>query len=219
MDDSGRGRFITFEGGEGAGKSTHAKRLAGYLEDLGMTVVRTREPGGSDGAEQIRSLLVEGEPGRWSPLTEVMLYAAARADHVARLIEPALVEGRWVISDRFTDSTLAYQGYGLGLDTEAVRKVNDLATGGLTPDMTILLDLPVEEGLARAAARDDDGPSDGREDRYERMDHAFHQRLRDGFLALAKAESDRIVIIDATQPVDDVAAAVAGAVKERFIRS
>jgi len=212
-----RGKLITFEGGEGAGKSTHAKRLAKFLEGRGLDVTRTREPGGSEGAEEIRRLLVEGAPGRWTPLTETFLYAAARADHVARLVEPALAAGRWVISDRFTDSTLAYQGYGHGLDAATIETVNALAAGGLMPDLTVLLDLPVDEGLARAGKRADDGPLAGREDRYERMDRAFHQRLRDGFRAIAAADTARCVVIDATRPVDDVAAAIAAAVTERLL--
>lgn len=217
MNALARGKLITFEGGEGAGKSTHAKRLAKFLEGRGLDVTRTREPGGSEGAEEIRRLLVEGAPGRWTPLTETFLYAAARADHVARLVEPALAAGRWVISDRFTDSTLAYQGYGHGLDAATIETVNALAAGGLMPDLTVLLDLPVDEGLARAGKRADDGPLAGREDRYERMDRAFHQRLRDGFRAIAAADTARCVVIDATRPVDDVAAAIAAAVTERLL--
>lgn len=216
MNAVARGKFITFEGGEGAGKSTHAKRLAAFLEGHGREVTRTREPGGSGGGEEIRKLVVEGAPGRWTPLTETFLYAAARADHVARLIEPALAAGRWVISDRFTDSTVAYQGYGQGQDVATIERINALATGGLKPDLTVLLDLPVDEGLARAGKRADDGPAAGREDRYERMDRSFHQRLRDGFLAIAAAEPTRCVVIDATRPVDDVAAAIAAAVAERL---
>lgn len=217
MNALARGKFITFEGGEGAGKSTHATRLAALLEARGIDVARTREPGGSEGAEDIRKILVEGAPGRWTPLTETFLYAAARADHVARLIEPALAAGRWVISDRFTDSTLAYQGYGLGLDRAMIELINALATGGLRPDLTVLLDLPVNEGLARAGKRADDGPAAGREDRYERMDQAFHQRLRDGFRAIAAAEAARCVVIDATRPVEDVAEDIAAAVTERLL--
>ena len=213
------GKFITFEGGEGAGKSTHAKRLATFLGARGIDVTRTREPGGSEGAEEIRKILVEGAPGRWTPLTETFLYAAARADHVARLIAPALAAGRWVISDRFTDSTLAYQGYGHGLDGATIERINVLATGGLTPDLTVLLDLPVEEGLARAGKRAQDGPPGSREDRYERMDRMFHQRLRDGFRAIAAAETARCLIIDATRPVDDVATEIATAVTERLLAS
>ncbi len=217
MNASERGKFITFEGGEGAGKSTHTKRLAAFLEGQGIAVTRTREPGGSDGAEQIRKLLVQGATGRWTPLAEVLLYGAARADHVARLIEPALAAGTWVISDRFTDSTLAYQGYGHGFDTDTVREVNRLATGGLVPDLTVLLDLPVEEGLARAGARHGGAATAAPEDRYERMDSGFHERLREGFLALAGAEPERFFTVDATRPVDDVAAAIAGAVAARLI--
>jgi dTMP kinase len=131
---SKRGKFITLEGGEGAGKSTQVAMLAKHLEDSGIPCLLTREPGGSPGAEVIRNLLVSGAPGRWTPATEALLHCAARADHVARAVAPALAEGRWVVSDRFADSTLAYQGHGHGLDPDAIRDLNCLATGGLAPE-------------------------------------------------------------------------------------
>ncbi len=177
-----RGRFITIEGGEGGGKSTQIKRLARALETAGLAIVTTREPGGAPGAEQIRALLVQGAPDRWDPMTEVLLFAAARREHVARTIEPALTVGRWVISDRFADSTMAYQGYGRGIDRAALEALRRLAVGTLVPDLTLILDLPVETGLARARARA------GAEQRFEAMDIAFHERLRQGFLAIAAAE-------------------------------
>lgn len=205
-----RGKFITLEGGEGAGKSTQIARLVGFLRGRGVDVVQTREPGGAPGAEAIRALLVSGDTGRWTPLTEALLHSAARADHLARTVRPALDAGQWVVSDRFTDSTLAYQGYGHGLGVERVRALNDLVTEGLAPDLTLILDLPVEVGMARAGSRG------GAEDRYERMGRDFHERLRRGFLDIAKAEPARCVVIDAAGEIDAVAAAVARAVEQRL---
>ena len=204
------GKFITLEGGEGAGKSTQIARLVAYLRDAGVAVIATREPGGAPGAEAIRSLLVEGEPGRWTPLTEALLHSAARADHLARTVRPALAAGTWVVCDRFTDSTLAYQGFGHGLDAARLRALNDLVTDGLAPDLTLILDLPVTVGLARAGGRP------GAEDRYERMGHDFHDRLRQGFLAIAREAPGRCAVIDATQDVDIVAHAIARTVAQRL---
>lgn len=204
------GKFITLEGGEGAGKSTQIARLVAYLRDAGVDVIATREPGGAPGAEAIRSLLVEGEPGRWTPLTEALLHSAARADHLARTVRPALAAGTWVVCDRFTDSTLAYQGFGHGLDAARLRALNDLVTEGLAPDLTLILDLPVTIGLARAGGRP------GAEDRYERMGHDFHDRLRQGFLAIAREAPGRCAVIDATQDVDIVAHAIARTVAQRL---
>jgi len=142
-------RFITLEGGEGAGKSTQVKRLAASLVAKGIACITTREPGGSPGAEQIRKLLVEGEPGRWDAMTETLLVFAARADHIARTIKPALGQGKWVISDRFTDSTYAYQGVGRGLDRETIRRLDTVSTNGFKPELTLILDLPPETGPDR----------------------------------------------------------------------
>lgn len=205
----GRGRFITFEGGEGGGKSTQARQLAACLERAGREIVLTREPGGSPGAEEIRALLVHGDTRRWDALTEAMLHFAARRDHVTKVVEPGLNRGTWVISDRFADSTLAYQGYGHGLGRAVIDDLYRLCVGDLAPDLTIILDLPVDIGLARAATR-------GGGDRYERMDPAFHERLRAGFLEIARLEPARCVIIDATQPEDRVHAMVVEAVGERL---
>jgi dTMP kinase len=205
-----RGRFITFEGGEGGGKSTQAQRLARALEAAGIAVALTREPGGAPGAEEIRRLVVEGAPERWDALTEALLLTAARREHVVRTIEPALAAGRWVISDRFADSTLAYQGYGHGIDRAALETLRSLAVGMLTPDLTLILDLPVELGLARARQRR------GPEQRFEAMDRGFHERLRQGFLAIAAAEPVRCVVIDASAPVDDVTRAVIAAAAARL---
>ena len=206
-----RGRFITLEGGEGAGKSTQVARLADHLAKRGIDVVKTREPGGSPGAEAIRNLLVTGDRGRWEPQTETLLHFAARADHVARTIRPALDDGSWVICDRFVDSTIAYQGYGQGVDRAFIDMLARSVLGDLKPDLTLLLDLPVEAGLARAASRR------GAEDRYETMDRSFHEALRRGFLALAAEEPSRFEIIDATADMDKVAGRIADAVDRRLM--
>lgn len=205
-----RGRFITLEGGEGAGKTTQIRLLADALIACGRKVVLTREPGGSPGAEEIRALLVSGETGRWGPVTEALLHTAARRDHLERTVWPALEAGHWVICDRFFDSTMAYQGYGLGLGRELIATLQGAALGDFKPDLTLILDLPVEDGLARAAARR------GGEDRYERMDIAFHRRLRDGFLEIAVLEPERCVVIDATHPVETVQAAILDSVTRRL---
>lgn len=205
------GRFITFEGGEGAGKSTQLALLAEALAAAGFEVVTTREPGGSSGAEAIRALLVTGDPDRWDAQTEALLHTAARRDHLARTVWPAIERGAWVICDRFADSTLAYQGYGHGLSTDFIRDLTRLAIGDFKPDLTVILDLPVEDGLRRAGGRG------GSEDRYERMGKAFHERLRQGFLDIARAEPDRCAVVDATLPLDEVRQAVLRAVKSRLL--
>ncbi|MDD9877654.1 MAG: dTMP kinase [Magnetovibrio sp.] len=210
MNDTETGRFITFEGGEGAGKSTQVSRLAAALGSAGKTVVSTREPGGSEAAEEIRRLLVSGAVDRWQPDTEALLHNAARVEHVAGVVRPALGAGKWVISDRFHDSTLAYQGYGHGLDPDRVAALHALIFGDFRPDLTLILDLPVADGLARTQGRD------GAEDRYERMSRDFHERLREGFLAIARAEPDRCVVIDATADEDSVHARVLAVVEERL---
>jgi len=208
-----RGVFITFEGGEGAGKSTQLRRLAERLHALPdgpAELVVTREPGGSPGAEAIRSLLVAGDADRWDATTEALLHFAARRDHVERRVRPALERGAWVVCDRFVDSTMAYQGYGHRLGAEAIAALARLTLGDLVPDLTLVLDLPPTAGLARAAGRDHD------ETRYERMDVAFHERLRAGFHAIAAAQPGRCRLIDATAPVEAVAEAVWAVVTERF---
>lgn len=204
------GRFITLEGGEGAGKSTQARRLAAALERQGLDVIVTREPGGSPGAEDIRKLLVEGEPGRWDPLVETLLMYAARADHVARTIAPALARGAFVISDRFSDSTYAYQGTGRGLPRETIRRIESIAMPDVRPDLTFVLDLPAEAGLKRAAARREGAA------RFEQFDLAFHERLRSAFGEIARHHPDRCVVIDALQSEDDVAIAIWRIVEARF---
>jgi len=191
-------KFITFEGGEGGGKSTQVKLLARSLENAGLNTVLTREPGGAPEAEEIRNLLVSGAVERWQPMSEVFLHYAARIEHVTRTVKPALAEGNWVISDRFADSTMAYQGYGHDLNRDDLKRLYRLALGDFRPDLTLILDIPVDAGLERAGRRGDT------EDRYERMGNGFHQRLRDGFLEIAKAEPTRCRIIDATDSIDGV---------------
>ena len=204
------GRFITLEGGEGSGKSTQTKRLARVLEGRGHSVLVTREPGGSPGAEEIRALLVKGDPGRWDALTETLLVYAARADHVGRTIGPALLAEKWVICDRFTDSTYAYQGAGRGLARETIRRIDSLVLDDFKPDMSLMLDLDVETGLRRAASRG------GAESRFENFDRDFHERLRQSFLDIAKRNPDRCAVIDASQDEEAVATAIWAAVSRRF---
>jgi dTMP kinase len=208
------GKFITLEGGEGAGKSTQARRLADALETLGLKTLVTREPGGSPGAEQIRKLIVEGEGGRWDPIAETLLLYAARADHVTRLIGPALLRGEWVISDRFSDSTFAYQGGGRGVPRETIRRIDAAVLDDFKPDLTLILDLPVEVGLARAEARAQMVKS--AETRFESLDRDFHERMRQTFLDIARRHGDRCRIIDALGSKDEVAAAILSAAKARF---
>jgi dTMP kinase len=205
-----RGRFITLEGGEGAGKSTQARRLAAALRGIGLDVVETREPGGSPGAEEIRKLLTTGAAGRWSPMAETLLHYAARADHLRRTIRPALAAGRWVVCDRFADSTMAYQGYGHGLDRGFIAMLAGAVVEGLQPGLTLVFDLPVAEGLARAARRA------GQEDRYEKMDIRFHEALRQGYLAIAAAEPGRCVVVDASGDEAACWAQVKAAVRSRL---
>jgi dTMP kinase len=213
-------RFITFEGGEGGGKTTQIRLLAETLKAAGQSVHLTREPGGAPGAEDIRRLLVEGEPGRWTAESEALLHFAARADHLARVIRPALASGQWVLCDRFADSTIAYQGYGHGLDLAWLQALRQHVVGPSEPGLTLILDLPVDTGLARAAARaashQQATSTTSAEDRYERMDRSFHQRLRDGFLALAKADAARCKVINADRPVEAVAADLRNLVAQRF---
>ncbi|MCW5745016.1 MAG: dTMP kinase [Alphaproteobacteria bacterium] len=209
MADRG-GRFITLEGGEGAGKSTQIRLLAEHLRMRGIDVVVTREPGGSTGAELIRKLLVEGPADSWDGPTEALLMFAARRDHLVRTVWPALDHGQWVISDRFADSTRAYQGYGHGVDLPLIETLYRVAVGDFRPDLTLILDLPVETGLARAGRRH------GNETRFEQLDVAFHRRVRDGFRQIAAAEPARCVIVDADAPVEGVQARLAEIVAQRL---
>lgn len=207
-------RFITFEGGEGAGKSTQIRLLASWLEEQGVTVHLTREPGGSKGAELIRGLLLKGEVDRWLPISEALLLAAARADHIERTIKPALARGEWVLCDRFYDSSIAYQGAGGGLGIERVREIQKIAFGTMQPDVTVILDLPVERGLGRALARE--GAKSDMEDRFERMDRSFHETLRQAFLDIARDEPSRCQVIDADRDIDSIQADIRHLIAKRF---
>jgi dTMP kinase len=210
VSNASSGRFITLEGGEGAGKSTQIARLKAWLETRGRSVLATREPGGSPGAEMIRKLLVEGPVERWDGTTEALLHFAARREHLRSTIWPALRRGTWVLSDRFADSTLAYQGYGHGIDRAVFEQLYRLAVGDFRPDLTLILDLPVEQGLKRAESRR------GSETRYESLPADFHARVRTGFLEIAAREPKRCVVIDATGGIDATAQAIARAVSERL---
>jgi dTMP kinase len=210
-DGVARDRFITLEGGEGAGKSTQIRRLAERLTARGHNVVTTREPGGAPGAELIRELLVTGETGRWAPRTEALLHFAAREEHLARTIRPALEQGDWVISDRFVDSTMAYQGVAQGLGADFIDQLRDLVVGDDMPVLTLILDIDPETGLKRADKRATSG-----EDRYERMDIQFHRKLRQAFEDIVKKEPERCVLIDAAASEEEVASAIWRAVEERL---
>jgi dTMP kinase len=192
-----RGRFISLEGGEGVGKSTQVRALAEALKQRGIDVVVTREPGGSDGAEAIRELLLSGNEERWGPQAEALLFAAARADHVAKQIKPALEAGKWVVSDRFVDSSLAYQGGAGGLGIETVREINAFAIGGGFPDRTLVL--TPEDGAERARARDSDGS-----DRIGGRSGDYHHKVDTAFRLIAAEEPERVVLVDASGAEADV---------------
>ena len=201
-----KGLFITFEGGEGAGKTTQIKAIAEWLNNQGIEVASTREPGGTPEAEKLRDLLVKRDGGNWTAEAEVLLFFAARHMHVTDVIKPALEKGKVVICDRFTDSTRAYQAYGHGQDLQFINKVNDLVLQGFEPDLTFILDIPAKDGLARSKRRQSEIGSDdaASEDRFEKMDIAFHEKLRQGFLAIAQNDPDRCFVIDALQKPDEI---------------
>lgn len=205
-----RGFFITLEGGEGSGKSTQGRRLAEFLRARGEPVILTREPGGTPQGEALRALLVSGEPQAWSPASEAMLMSAAREAHVRTVIAPALARGETVISDRFMDSTRVYQGHAGGVPQDVVAALEQAAIGNTVPDLTLIFDIAAGEGLARASRR-----GTVNEDRFERKGAAFHEKLREGFLAIASNEPRRCRVINAAQPVDDVFADVVKAVEAR----
>jgi len=205
-----RGEFITIDGPDGGGKTTQAERLTAHLRERGTTVQLTREPGGTWLGERIRELLLErtGSSAATDPLADALLFNAARRQLVREVIRPALDAGETVVCARFADSTLAYQGYGAGLDVAMLRGLNDLATDGLRPDVTVLLDVPAEAGLARKAPGD--------VTRFEaEYDLHFHERVRQGFLAIAAAEPERVVIVDAARDIDDVSADIVRLVRAR----
>jgi len=207
-----RGRLITLEGGEGAGKSTQARLLAEHLKSTGLDVVVTREPGGSALSEKIRELILDPATPAHSQLAEALLFSAARADHLDALIRPALDRGRWVICDRFSDSTRVYQGTVGGLSSELLGQLDAIVVGPTQPDLTILIDIDPVVGLARVASR---RASAVPADRYEARSADYHQQLRDGFLAIARAEPMRCVVVDGFQSVDDLAREIRGHVDAR----
>jgi dTMP kinase len=205
-----RGRFVTFEGGEGAGKSTQITHAAAWLRSRGVEVVVTREPGGTPRAERLRAILLEHDAEPMPQACELLLMFAARVTHVDNLVRPAVARGAWVLCDRFTDATYAYQGGGRGLPVAQIDALAGIAHPDLWPDLTLLLDLPVDAGLARASLRNgDDGP-----DRFESEQRAFFERVRGTYLARARQEPRRFRVIDAARPVDDVSADVRAAVEQ-----
>lgn len=197
-----RGIFITIEGVEGSGKTTQAALLADFLRKQGMHVVETREPGGTEVGERIRRILLAPSHRDLAPMTELLLFLAARAQQVGEIVNPALESGKWVTCDRFSDATLAYQGYGRGLDINMIRRLNESATGGLIPDMTIVLDLDVETGIKRAVAAKREFSESG--DRMEKENRDFHRRVREGYLELARLEPDRMKVIQVAGSIEDV---------------
>ncbi len=203
-------RFISLEGGDGSGKSTQIARLVAALKKRAIATLATREPGGSKGAEEIRKLVLTGEPGRWDVMTETLLMFAARSDNVAKAIKPALKSGTWVICDRFTDSTYAYQGAGGGLARETIRRMETLVLHDFRPDLTLILDVPVEIGIARTQGRGHD------ETRFEKFDLAFHERMRQAYLSIARRDTARCAVVDAAQDEDAVAQAIWTTVAARF---
>lgn len=209
------GKFITVEGGEGCGKTTQARLLFAALKASGVPAVLTREPGGTAGAEEIRALLVTGATGRWDRLAETLLYSAARREHVEKLIKPALERGEWVICDRFSDSTHAYQGYGHGVSGELIANLSRMILGGFKPDLTLLFDMDTEKAITRARARENK-VSGAKEDRYERMDYSFHENVRRGFLAIAGDDPERCAIIDADQSIMDIHRAAVSQARSRL---
>lgn len=209
------GFFITFEGIEGCGKSTQVRLLSGILKEGGDSFVVTREPGGTPIGTKIREILLNPDNTGMAPEAELLLYAADRAQHVREVIKPALDSGKVVICDRFTDATMAYQGIGRGLDMALIHELNRIASLGIRPDMTLLLDCPAETGIERAFDRNSKN-GHARDDRFEREAMAFHKKVRDGYLGIAKAEPDRVKIIDASQDVETVSKAVWGVIGNRI---
>ena len=209
-----QGIFITLEGGEGSGKSTQIRLLAESLKAQGHNVVITREPGGTPEAEKIRDFLVKRDGGNWTPLAECLLLYAARQMHVENLIKPALAQGKVVISDRFADSTRAYQSFGHGLPLQTIEQLNNISLGDFAPDLTFILDLPVDVGLGRAGKRM--AKDQSQEDRFERLGDSFHERLRQGYLEIAKRDSARCVVIDATRSIQDISHDLLSHVQEKL---
>jgi dTMP kinase len=207
--------FITFEGIEGCGKTTQLGLLARHLTTLGHDVVLTREPGGCPIADQVRGILLDAGNRTMAPLTELLLYAAARAQHVSEIVAPSLKSGHVVLCDRFTDATVAYQGYARGLDQAVIDGLNRLATGSIRPDLTILVDCPVEVGLGRAMARINSSTG-AREERFELESLQFHRKVRSGYLKLAEMEPERFIVIDGSGTIEETEAAIVSAVFDRL---
>jgi dTMP kinase len=215
---NGKGLFISFEGGEGSGKTTQINKLSQALSTRKLKVTTTREPGGTEEGESIRRLVVQRDSGDWSPMAECLLLFAARVMHVEKIIRPALEDGHVVISDRFTDSTVAYQGYGRGIDLKIINKLEKNILGKFKPGLTIILDIDPEKGLARSGRRlaSEQIGLNQTEDRFERMDLEFHRKIRNGFLSIAKKDKKRCVVIDASQPPEIIAAQIEQKVLERL---
>ena len=209
------GRFITFEGGEGGGKSTQTRLLQDALASNGIESILTREPGGSAGAEEIRELIVTGSADRWDPLTELCLLYAARRDHWLKVIKPKLEHGIWVISDRFADSSIVYQGYAGDIDIDTVLNIHNVVLGEVWPDLTIVLDLPPELGLERSYKRDT--ANNSKDTRFEKRELHFHNLLREGFQFLHSKSPDRICVIDGTKTIKEVEIEVFSIIKNRFV--
>ncbi|MDF3023660.1 MAG: thymidylate kinase [Alphaproteobacteria bacterium] len=213
-----KGVFITLEGGEGTGKSTQVKMLGAALSAAGVDAVLTREPGGTDQAERIRNLMIQRDAGNFDPLTEAMLMMSARREHLVNKIWPSMEQGKWVVSDRFVDSTRAFQGYGMGLDQALIDRIYAMIAGDFQPDLTFVFDIDAEKGLSRSlkqlAVTADKNEST--EDRYERMGVPFHNRLRQGFLEIAKRFRDRCVIIDASQDIATIHGQILKTIETRF---
>lgn len=196
--------FITFEGGEGSGKTTQIRQAGEFLRQQGIPCLITEEPGGTPLGQKIREILLNRNAFSIAPLSELLLFQASRYEHVETVIGPALKAGKVVLCDRYTDATIAYQGFGRGISLEQIQRLNDFATASLKPDRTFLFDMPVEAGLSRASQRMDQQQDQLREDRFEQEALAFHQRVRDGYLSLAQAEPERFIILDGTKSIDDL---------------
>jgi len=212
--------FITFEGVEGCGKTTQIRLLADALKQAGEKVLLTREPGGCPISDKIRAILLDAQNSEMTPKAELLLYAAARAQHIDEVIRPALTSGAIVLCDRFTDATVAYQGFGRGLDQSLIKNLNETATADCTPDFTILIDCPVETGLERAIARIEAGTASDcnhlREERFERESIEFHQKVRNGYLSIAAASTERVILINGRDTVEGIAANIFSAVSARI---
>ncbi len=206
--------FITLEGGEGTGKSTQIKLLSAWLSDNDVEHVCTREPGGAPGAEEIRTMVLTGDVDRWTPMTEVLLYTASRSDHVERVIVPSIESGKWVLCDRFADSSVAYQGAGRGAGVQRVKDLQRLVLGDLKPDLTLILDIPIEVGLKRAMSRE--GDKAVKEDRIERMGKSLHEQSRDVFMQIAAEEPERCVVVNANKSIDELQQDLRTIITNRF---